>query len=108
MEGIIAFVIWSIVALVFVALSIMCYKSKEPVGFFTGVKPPEVTDVKGYNRAVSTLWIVFAVLFEAIGVPLLFLGENSAYYIFVMLFIMPLIIGMVIVYLKIEGKYKKK
>ena len=47
MEGIIAFVIWSIVALVFVALSIMCYKSKEPVGFFTGVKPPEVTDVKG-------------------------------------------------------------
>lgn len=108
MERIMAFVIWTIVALVFVVIAIAGRTAKEPVGFFTGVKPPEVTDIKGYNRAVSTLWIVFAILLELTGVPLLFLKQNSPYFLFVILFIMPLIIGMVIAYLKIEGKYRKK
>lgn len=55
MGEIIAFIVWTIVALFFVGIAISARKSKEPVGFFTGVKPPEVTDVKAYNRAVSTL-----------------------------------------------------
>lgn len=105
---IIAFIIWTIVALVFVGLAVSCRKAKEPVGFFTGVKPPEVTDVEGYNKAVSMLWFVFALLLELMGVPFLFVKQNSAHAIFVILFMMPLIIGMVVVYLKIEGKYKKK
>ena len=92
----------------FISLNFLYRKAKEPVGFFTGVKPPEVTDVEGYNKAVSTLWFVFAFLLELMGVPFLFVKQNSAYAIFVILFMMPLIIGMVVVYLKIEGKYKKK
>ena len=39
---IIAFVIWSIVAALFLAIGIGIRKSKNAVGFFTGVKPPEV------------------------------------------------------------------
>ena len=105
---IIAFVIWTLVALFFVVIGISAMKSKEPVGFFTGVKPPEVTDVKAYNQAVSILWMVVAILFELIGLPFLFAEQNSPYYIFIMLLIMPLFIGMAVAYIVIEGKYKKK
>ncbi len=105
---IIAFTIWTLVALFFVVIAISARKSKEPVGFFTGVKPPEVTDVKAYNRAVSTLWFVVAILLELMGVPFLFSEQNSVHFVFIMLLIMPLMIGMAVVYLQIEGKYKKK
>ena len=102
-----AFIIWTIVAFVFVGIAISARKSKEAVGFFTGVKPPEVTDVKAYNRAVSNLWVIVAMAFELMGVPFLFLEQNSPYFIFIMLLIMPLVIGMAIAYLQIERKYKK-
>ena len=108
MGEIIAFIVWTIVALFFVGIAISARKSKVPVGFFTGVKPPEVTDVKAYNRAVSTLWFVVATLLELMGVPFLFLEQNSAHFIFIILLIMPLMIGMAVVYLRIEGRYKKK
>ena len=104
---IMAFIIWTLVALFFVVIAIYARISKEPVGFFSGVKAPEVTDVKGYNRAVSTLWFVAAVLLELMGVPFLFGEQNSAHLVFIMLLIMPLVIGMVVVYLRIEGKYRK-
>jgi len=104
---IIAFIIWTLVALFYVGIGITSYKAKEPVGFFAGVKAPEVTDIKAYNKAVSTLWFVWAILLEAMGVPFLFLKQNSPYYIFVMLFMLPWVISMVVVYLKIERKYKK-
>lgn len=104
---IMAFIIWTLVALFFVVIAIYARISKEPVGFFSGVKPPEVKDVKGYNRAVSTMWFVAAILLELMGVPFLFGEQNSAHFVFIMLLIMPLVIGMVVVYLRIEGKYRK-
>ena len=104
---IIAFIIWTLTALIFVAIGVSSRIAKEPAGFFSGVKPPKVTDIKGYNRAVSKIWFVGAILLEIMGVPLLFLEQNSAYFIFIILFIFPLIIGMVVAYLKIEGKYRK-
>ena len=59
---IIGFAIWSIVALTFVAIAISTYRAEEPVGFFTFVKPPVVKDIKKYNKAVSVLWLVFAII----------------------------------------------
>ena len=103
---IIGFIIWSIVALLFIAIGITCFKAKEPVGFFTGVKPPKVTDVTKYNHAVAKLWFVSAIVYEILGIPFLFLEQNSAGFI-------PMIFGvawgtilMVVVYLRIEAKYK--
>lgn len=102
----IAFIIWSIVAVLFLGIGIVGRKSKEAVGFFTFVKPPEVTDVNKYNHAVSVLWIIVAVVFEIIGVPLLFLEQNSPMFIFLMFAVLTLIIGMMIAYFRIESKYK--
>lgn len=102
---IIAFIIWSIVAVLFLGIGISERKSKEAVGFFTFVKPPVISDVSKYNRSVSTLWIIAAVILEIIGIPLLFSEQNSPVFIPVILGVMALMIGMMIVYLRIQAKY---
>ncbi len=104
----IGFLFWSIVAVVFMGIGISNRKSEQAVGFFTGVKPPVVRDVKRYNHAVSMLWFISAVLFEIMGVPLLFLEQNSPVFMFVIFGVVFLIIGMIIGYLRIETKYKEQ
>lgn len=99
------FILWSIVALIFVAIGISGLKSKEAVGFFTGVKAPAVDDVKKYNRAVSVLWFVSAVLLEITGIPLLFFEQNSPIFILMIFGSVAIVIGMTIGYIKIEHRY---
>lgn len=103
---IIAFVIWSIVAVVFLGIGISGWKSTDAVGFFTFVKPPAVNDIRKYNHSVSILWVVSAVILEIMGVPFLFLGQNSPIFFLVVFGVVALIIGMIIAYFKIEEKYK--
>ena len=103
----IGFLFWSIVAVVFMGIGISSRKSEQAVGFFTGVKPPSMRDVERYNHAVSMLWFISAVLFEIMGIPLLFLEQNSPVFMFVIFGTVFLIIGMIIVYLRIEKKYKE-
>lgn len=104
---IVAFVIVTICMTFFVGIGVWAWKSKKPVGFFTGVKPPKVKDVTAYNHAVAKIWIIFAILFEIIiGVPLLFLEQNSAGFVFPTLLCMPLVIGMAVAYIMVEAKYR--
>lgn len=103
-----AFIIWSMCALLFLIIGISSKISKKPAGFFSNCKAPEVTDVKKYNNAVAKIWFVAAVIFELLGVPFLVLEQNSPIFILIMLPIPFLIILMVVVYLKIEAKYRKK
>ena len=104
----IAFIIWTIVSIIFLVIGIICRKSKDPVGFFTFTEPPLVEDVKSYNNAVSILWFVVAGVLEIIGVPILFLEQNSPIFILIMLMVVILMIAMMITYIKIESKYKKQ
>ena len=103
----IGFVIWTICTAIFLGIGINCRKSRDAVGFFTFVKPPIVEDVKQYNNAVSILWFVVAGIFEMIGLPFLFLEQNSPLFILVIFAVVVLFIIMMIAYLKIEVKYKK-
>ena len=103
---IIGFFIWSIVAIMFLGIGISSRKANEAVGFFTFEKPPKVKDVKRYNKAVSTLWFVLAAVLELIGVPFLFLQQNSPVFILIIFAVVILILIMIVVYLKIETKYK--
>ena len=104
---IIAFVIWSVVPLIFLLFGIRTWNACEPAGFFTGVKAPQVKDMKAYNHAVARLWFGVAIVMEIIGIPLLFMKQNSPVAIFLVLLLMFLIIFMAIIYLQIEKKYKK-
>lgn len=103
----IGFIIWSIVAVIFLGIGISCRKSSEAVGFFTFVKPPIVENVERYNNAVSVLWFFFAGVFEILGIPLLILKQNSPLFIPVIFAVVILDIVTIIIYIKIEAKYKK-
>ena len=103
---IIAFIIWTIVAILFMGIGISAGKTKVPAGFFTFVDPPKVTDVKGYNHAVSVLWIVAAAIFELMGIPFLFLKQNSPMAFLIVFGVVVLIVGMMIAYSRIEDKYR--
>ncbi len=102
------FLIWSGVTLVFVGIGIFCFVSKTPVGFFTGVKAPAVEDVKGYNHAVGRLWLVTGLGMELLGLPLLFVPQNSPWFLLTVLGTVWLCLGLMIAYLRIEARYKKK
>lgn len=105
---IIAFIIWSIGAAIFLAIGISCRKSREAVGFFTFTKPPVIENVEAYNKAVSNLWFVAALIFEILGVPFLFLKQNSPWFLLIIFAVIIWVIGIMVCYMKIEGKYKKK
>lgn len=103
-----AFVIWSIIALAFVLIGVKTRGAAKAVGFFTGDKPPQVTDVGRYNRAVASLWFVAALLFDALGLPLLFTSQNSPLALLVVLGVPFWAIGLMAAYLHIADKYRKR
>ncbi len=102
------FVIWSIVFLVLLGIGIWALNSNKPVGFYTGTKPPEVTDVRKYNRSVAILWFAYAGLFELLGLLFLFLKHNAAGFLWVVLGVVVITIMLMIVYNRILRKYERK
>lgn len=103
---IIGFIIWTLVSLVMLGIGIWSYNSKESVGFFTGVKPPKVTDVKKYNHAVAFLWFAYAFVLECLGIPFLFLEQNSAGFIPVVIGAVAASLALAIGFFFVEKKYK--
>lgn len=105
---VIAFIIWSLMALLFIGFGFVAKFSKKPAGFWANTNAPEVSNVGKYNNSVSTLWFVFAILFELIGSPLLFCDKESPLILFVILGTVFLCIGIMVAYTMINLKYKKK
>ena len=103
---IIGFIIWSITAVFYLVIGISSWRSENEVGFFAGVTPPKMKDVTAYNHAVAKLWFWFTGLFEAAGIPLLFIEQNSPVILFIVPVVLFLVIGIVIAYLRVEAKYK--
>ena len=101
-----AFVIWSVVAVIFLIIGVSTWKAKEAAGFFTFVKPPKVKDIERYNHAIAKLWFAGAFIFEILGVSLLWLEQNSPQIIFTILGVVILVIAMMTVYIRVEAKYK--
>lgn len=100
------FFIWTLITLIFVYIGITIRKSNIPVNLFTFGDAPKVNDIKRYNKAVSNLWLVFTILFEMIGISLLFIKQNSPLVILIVLGVVFLVIGIMLAYTKIESKYK--
>lgn len=100
------FFIWTLITLIFVYIGITIRKSNIPVNLFTFGDEPKVNDIKRYNKAVSNLWLVFTILFEMIGISLLFIKQNSPFIILIVLGVVFLVIGMMVMHTKIESKYR--
>ena len=92
--------------MVFFTIGVSTWKAKEAVGFFTFVNPPKVKDVRQYNHAVAKLWFAAAIILEILGVPMLWIEQNSPQIIFTILGVMVLVITMAVVYTRVEAKYK--
>ena len=104
----IGFIIWSAVSLLLLGIGIWAWNSGTPVSFFSGVKPPEVKDVRKYNHSVAVLWFVYAVLFELLGIPFLFLKQNRALFVVSILGTVGITFGLVIAYHRILQKCRKE
>lgn len=102
------FVIWTIVAVFFLGVGVKSRRSEKAAGFWSNAKPPEVTDIRAYNRAVSRIWFFFAAGFELLGLPLLFCEQNDPRVLIAVFGTIFLVIGIMISYIKVENKYRKK
>ncbi|MDO4286833.1 MAG: hypothetical protein Q4C40_03825 [Eubacteriales bacterium] len=100
------FIIWLLCAGLLLILGVSCMRSKKQVGFFANVKPPKVRDIMAYNHAVGKLLIGFAVMFALLGIPLLW--PDSALVMISVVGVMLEVIVVIILYLRVEEKYKIK
>lgn len=109
-ETMIAFMIWAVISCVFIGMGLYDIFSKKevPFGFWANAKTLPMEDVKGYNRAVGILWIVYGVALMLLGLPLL-QGQNSAGILISVLGTMLIsIVAMAVYVVVIEKKYRKK
>ena len=103
----IGFIIWTAVAALLLAIAVRVRKSEKAAGFYTGVTPPEVRDVRKYNRAVSALWFACAALFELLGLPLILPEPYSAGFLWSIPGTAVITIGLMIAYNRILARHRK-
>ena len=107
--GIWGFLSFALIGLFFLIIGIRCFFSDKPSGFWANAEQFEVTDVRAYNNAMGKLWIVVAVLFTALGVPLLNPKNILLVILVSVVGCMIVSIGIMIFYTTvIEPKYRKK
>lgn len=81
-EGIVSMAVLLVCTAPILIIGIVQYRSRSPVGFWSGVKPPkkeEVTDIRAYNRKHGIMWILYGLGFMLCflsGIP--FGGEAAA------------------------------
>ncbi len=104
----IGFIIWELVSLIFVAIALWCRRSEKPVGFWSNVRfeADRIGDVSAYNRAVSKLWLGFALVLAVLGLPMLL--ENSALILLSVVGLMLSVIAIMGIYMNIEKKFRIK
>ena len=103
----IGFIVWTACAVIMLVIGIVSWISKKPAGFFAGVEPPKVTDVKKYNHSVAILWFVYGILFELLGLPFLSYKQNSPVFILTLLGTVAITLGLVIAYHFILNRFEK-
>lgn len=104
---IIGFAIIVLVGFLFVGIGFSSFKAKNPVGFWANAKVVPIDDVKSYNKAVGKLWCVFGIVLIFLGLPMLE-GQNSPLILLSCIGIMFEVIATMVVYMRIENKYRKK
>ena len=109
-ETVITLVILLVSTAPVIIIGIVQYRSKDPVGFWSGKKPPkkeQITDVKAYNRKHGLMWILLGtgcILCFVCGLP--FGGLITGY--LCMVEVMGGILAMIAYHKKLDRMYCKK
>jgi hypothetical protein len=74
----IACLFWEAAGIVFLLIGLYDYLNQrnEPVGFFSNLSSPSVTDVKAFNQSVGKAWLLYFAGYEVLGLLILFGNEN--------------------------------
>ena len=75
-EKIITFVIFLLVSMIFIIIGISQIRSKEPVGFYSGEKPPkteQLLDMAVWNKKHGYMWIIYGLAIIASFIICLFI-----------------------------------
>ncbi len=104
-------VIFGVCALVMFGIGISQFRSSEPVGFYTGIKPPtsdQISDVNAWNKKHAIMWIAYGCCIVTSGVVGLFIGGDNILVVvpYCIGLIVPIIV-MVICHHKLVKKYLK-
>ena len=106
--GIYAFSAFALIGVFFLVMGIRCRHLDKPSGFWANAEQFEVTDVRAYNKAMSKLWFVAAVLYTALGLPLLTPANILLVILVSIIGCMIVTIGIMIFFTTvIEPKYRK-
>ena len=90
---IISGVIFCTVALIMFGIGISQLRSKVPVGFYTGEKPPkaeQLSDVHAWNKKHGIMWIIYGICIIFSWICSAFIGGDSIYSV------IPLCIGVLL------------
>ena len=105
-----AFIIWTVMGCMFIIMGIVDIFSKKQkaFGFWANAQTLPIENIKGYNRALGILWIVYGVVLILLGIPLI-KGDDSPWLIITILGTMfEAIAAMAVYVVVIEKKYRKK
>lgn len=107
--GIYGFSAFALVGLFFLIMGIRCRHLEKPSGFWANAEQFEVTDVRAYNKTMSKLWFVAAVLYTVLGLPLLTPSNILLVILISIVGTMIISIGLMIYFTTvIEPRYRKK
>ncbi|MDE7015058.1 MAG: hypothetical protein K2P19_10385 [Kineothrix sp.] len=109
-ETVISLIIVLISIAPIIIIGIGQYRSKDPVGFWTGKNPPkkeQITDVKAYNQKHGLMWILLGVGFLLCFAGGLVFGGKIAGYLCIIETIGG-ILAMIAYHEKLERMYGKK
>ena len=102
---------FGIVALIMFGIGITQIRSKDPVGFYSGIKPPtreELTDVDAWNKKHGTMYIAYGICIVSSWICGLVIGDSIYSVIpYTVGLLVPIII-MVIYHHRLVKKYKTK
>lgn len=112
-EYIISFAIFGLTAFVMAGIGISQLKSSKPVGFYTGVKPPEakqLRDVKAWNRKHGIMWVAYGGVIMGCGLVNVIAGALERGNVLLMIPELAVIIGGVFVmmgyHVRLERLYR--
>lgn len=107
-RGSMGFIVWAIVGCILIGIGIGASFSKKAVGFWANSKTFPVKDIKGYNHALSKLFILYGVIFIVLGIPLL-CDQNTPYILLSVVGVMVETIALMSIYsIVIEKKYRSE